>query len=399
MLAVMLDLDDASDAEAEAEAEAAATAFPPSPPPLISLRSLVEDRDSGSASTADPLTDTAAGPRVDGAPAKANAPAASGAEQAQAQASEDTRRSLMSLISVSKVIVRRPLRETEGGTLSQPVWETEGGTLPPPVETRSTHFLADNKAKMEREEPEEGGPEKSSSSSSWMMYVCPRTRAPYYVNPGTGETTWTRPVGADGEPVPVETSGLALQRAQSAHHVSYSAVKQAAKSAPCTTQVDRLSSILDKIDGPRPKWIKIDDPMGRGSYYADAETGATQWEVPQDYNDLEEILTNNSGTGGEEQEQEERPVYSQAATFSTKSGRFDGLSGAGSHWERQGIPSDRESRQMSAYFDVSSLDENRKQALEKKRKLQQAKGINWKEIASERKKMKAKRKNAWLTDG
>ena len=48
-------------------------------------------------------------------------------------------------------------------------------------------------------------------------------------------------------------------------------------------------------------------------------------------------------------------------------GRFSGT-GEMSHWERKGLPSDRGLRQMSHYFDVSQINQNRQQAKKRKGK-------------------------------
>jgi hypothetical protein len=60
-------------------------------------------------------------------------------------------------------------------------------------------------------------------------------------------------------------------------------------------------------------------------------------------------------------------AYAQGANFNVKTGRFDSQLGAGDHWSRTGKAADRETRQLSHYFDVSTLDQNRRDAAEQKR--------------------------------
>ncbi len=47
--------------------------------------------------------------------------------------------------------------------------------------------------------------------------------------------------------------------------------------------------------------------------------------------------------------------YSQSTMFNSKSGRFEGRVEDGDYWQRVGLGPDRETRQMSHYFDVRVL--------------------------------------------
>ena len=51
---------------------------------------------------------------------------------------------------------------------------------------------------------------------------------------------------------------------------------------------------------------------------------------------------------------------------------------------------------MSHFFDISSLDENRRQAEQMKRDRQQMKGYDWKSYKEQKKAKRQKTRNAWL---
>ena len=70
-------------------------------------------------------------------------------------------------------------------------------------------------------------------------------------------------------------------------------------------------------------------------------------------------------------------------------------SSSSSFHNRIGQPTDRESRQLGAYFDISQLESNREQAKEKKKELL-TKKIDWKKYKEDRRKVRDKIKNRWL---
>jgi WW domain len=129
-----------------------------------------------------------------------------------------------------------------------------------------------------------------------------------------------------------------------------------------------------------PKWSKHFDPSTQLYYYVNNYTSISQWEVPPDFVE--------SGTGGLVSS------VSSAASFNAKSGSISAV-GVTNHYERQGRAADREGRQLGAFFDLNSFDQNREEAAEKKRKLQNS-GINWKEYKEEKKKKRFRLKNSWL---
>jgi hypothetical protein len=90
--------------------------------------------------------------------------------------------------------------------------------------------------------------------------------------------------------------------------------------------------------------------------------------------------------------------YDSVASFNSQNGRFANA-GSETYYEKQGIPADREGRQMSHFFDISSLDENRRQAEQMKRDRQQMKGYDWKSYKEQKKAKRQKTRNAWLYEG
>ena len=58
--------------------------------------------------------------------------------------------------------------------------------------------------------------------------------------------------------------------------------------------------------------------------------------------------------------------YSFQATFNSKNGRFD-FAGGQSYFERNNIPTDKDGRQMSNFFNLDNLQQNREEYLRKKK--------------------------------
>ena len=124
-------------------------------------------------------------------------------------------------------------------------------------------------------------------------------------------------------------------------------------------------------------WIKLFDPNSQRYYYANVHTNATQWEIPLDF--TESNLLDS---------------ISYSASFNSKTGAISEVGELG-FFEKRGRPTDREGRQMSAFFDLSTFEQNRAEAAEKKRKLQTS-GIDWKKYKEEKKKKRFRLKNSWL---
>ena len=77
--------------------------------------------------------------------------------------------------------------------------------------------------------------------------------------------------------------------------------------------------------------------------------------------------------------------YSAAAFFNKKTNRFQKVE---NHWESKGLPTDREGRQLSAFFDVEAYQQSR--AIEKKpNKPKKQSAKYWKKVKEEKKRKKA----------
>ena len=124
-------------------------------------------------------------------------------------------------------------------------------------------------------------------------------------------------------------------------------------------------------------WLKLFDPNSQRFYYANVHTNATQWEAPADFSESNLVDS-----------------ISYSASFNSKTGAISEVGELG-YYEKRGRPTDREGRQMSAFFDLNTFEQNRAEAAEKKRKLQTS-GIDWKKYKEEKKKKRFRLKNSWL---
>ena len=179
-----------------------------------------------------------------------------------------------------------------------------------------------------------------------------------------------------------------------------------------SAQVQTLNALLDRIEdvkdtnategagampatsstmGSAHNWVKHNDPRSGRPYYYNVVTNETRWEEPEDYvepSSMPSWQPANTAPPAADQYSD----YSASASFNANSGRF-GFAGTGSYWERMGRPEDREGRQMHTFFDINTLEQNRKEAEEKKKKL---KNVDWRAYKEERKKRKRLMKERWL---
>jgi WW domain len=237
----------------------------------------------------------------------------------------------------------------------------------------------------------------AASQAHWLMFKDPATGAPYYYAQATGQTVWERPCDLDGTPAHVidatvlygtqaqqqqqqsqqqQSLQQQIQQQQQQQQQPAPSVHQAATATPFIVQesaeVSKLSSILDRISGSSSdsaatvNWRKCMHPTSRRAYYCNEQTGISQWEQPDDYIDLQAVLSSSTTTRSSSGTTA-RANYAQGANFNVRTGRFDSQLGTGDHWSRTGKAADRETRQLSHYFDVSTLDQNRRDAAEQKR--------------------------------
>lgn len=152
--------------------------------------------------------------------------------------------------------------------------------------------------------------------------------------------------------------------------------------------------MVDEVDSCPYNWVSYYDSSTGKPYYYNLISKKTQWDQPPGFTAPDPI---NSGS--------QLPRYSEAtsssnsemqfkATFNRRTGAFSTSSEA-TYWETKGRANDRESRQMSAFFDLNDLDENRRKAAEIKNKLAHS-NIDWRKYQEEKKAKKAARMKEWL---
>lgn len=177
--------------------------------------------------------------------------------------------------------------------------------------------------------------------AGWTAHVDPATQATYYWNAALSATSWERPEA------------------------------NAAAAAP----------------RPNALWVKHSDPESGVPYFCNTATNETQWEVPNEpFVDATVFAptvstTTASRSGGDDE-------YVAAASFNAVNGRFGHADGK-TYWDAMGKSNDRNTRMMSLYFDVSTLEKNRQQAEEKKKKLRK---YDWRKYKEIKKKEKTKRR-------
>ncbi|KAJ1454812.1 hypothetical protein M885DRAFT_617666 [Pelagophyceae sp. CCMP2097] len=211
-------------------------------------------------------------------------------------------------------------------------------------------------------------PQLAPLPEGWAAVVDPASGATYYWNSSSGTTSWSRPTSD------------ASERMRAA----------ASWSGNCSSaaQADYFASLLG--DARRPTgasgWEKHSDPATYVPYFFHAATQRTQWEPPAE--GFEDRTVSVASTVDADAAALNAGYYSQSASFNTQSGRF-GLSGGQDYWASVNRPSDREGRMMSHYFDLSTLEQNRKEAQANKGK---ASTVDWKKYAKNKKAEKQKRK-------
>eukprot|EP01035_Chromulina_nebulosa_P017143 gene17143-22657_t len=156
-----------------------------------------------------------------------------------------------------------------------------------------------------------------------------------------------------------------------------------------------VASHTEKVDNYhsesyKSKWHQYLDVTTQRYYYYNEFTKQTQWERPSNESDIIDMSVSQTSTF----DSSLNSYFS--ATFNGKTGAFSGVS-ADSYWAKAGIADDRAGRQMSAFFDVNSLDANRQEAVQKKKALANS-NIDWKKYKAEKKTMKIKRRTQWLRE-
>jgi hypothetical protein len=161
---------------------------------------------------------------------------------------------------------------------------------------------------------------------------------------------------------------------------------------------DKLNALLDGIDSKSGaaggaeegaetqspyEWRVALDPASNKQYYYNHRTNAVQWERPAAFADPPAAPAPAAA-----------PDYTAVASFSSRNGAFSS-GGTSSYWDQVGRANDREGRQMSTYFDMTSFEKNREDAKRKKEDLQNS-GTDWKKYKDDKKQKKQRLTNKWL---
>eukprot|EP00603_Paraphysomonas_imperforata_P007190 CAMPEP_0114427152 /NCGR_PEP_ID=MMETSP0103-20121206/8186_1 /TAXON_ID=37642 ORGANISM="Paraphysomonas imperforata, Strain PA2" /NCGR_SAMPLE_ID=MMETSP0103 /ASSEMBLY_ACC=CAM_ASM_000201 /LENGTH=351 /DNA_ID=CAMNT_0001596175 /DNA_START=62 /DNA_END=1117 /DNA_ORIENTATION=- len=148
-------------------------------------------------------------------------------------------------------------------------------------------------------------------------------------------------------------------------------------------------------------WSKQFDPATGLFYYYNFRTGVTQWEVPEGFIDYHVPPPSASSTSTSAPTSTGTADHLVASSsFNAKTGAFSGA-GGDSYWSRVGRQGDREGRQMAAFFDLDSFEQNREEAKRKKQELQHLskKGrIDWRKHKEEASQQRKRQKQSWLYD-
>lgn len=156
-----------------------------------------------------------------------------------------------------------------------------------------------------------------------------------------------------------------------------------------STSISSSREDVSDVDSCPYNWTEYLDINTGKPYYYNLISKRTQWERPIGY--ISTLSTNDEPTG---QQGEDTMSNIFKATFNRKTGAFGTASDA-SYWETVGRPTDREGRQMSAFFDINSLDSNRQQAATVKEKLANS-NIDWRAYRDKKKSDKHIKNKEWL---
>lgn len=225
------------------------------------------------------------------------------------------------------------------------------------------------------EEPAtKAAPTSETLPSGWSAHVDSASGATYYWNASLGATSWERP------------STPAAQPAGSPSHAAY--LQEQGSSAEYAKMLG--------TSGTSNKWVKHSDPESGIPYFFNTTTNETQWEVPAEGFIDATVFGPTASTKVDD--------YAATASFNSRAGTFTAGDGS-SYWQTHNMPSDREGRMMAQYFDLSTLEQNRKEAQEKKQKVRppvalsrssQLKRYDWRKYKEIKKKEKVKRRVSFI---
>ena len=235
-----------------------------------------------------------------------------------------------------------------------------------------------------------GAPAAVEQRGDWSKHYDENSKHYYWYNKVTGESKWVTE-----EPLPpmpgIDTTTVTAKADTTVTQDAASAAVTASDTAPVTAAAttDDQEATTGSVPVPKEEESKgLSNGSGIGLRSTRGETAATiaSWLPAEVRNapSIEHKNVRNVDRG-----------YDATATFGKDSGAFDHTSGM-SYWERQGKPGDKAGRQMSYYYDLDALDKNRKEAKDKKKRLQEDKSIDWKAYAQKQKKKRFLARNQWL---
>ncbi|KAL0592307.1 hypothetical protein ABG067_000415 [Albugo candida] len=270
--------------------------------------------------------------------------------------------------------------------------------------------------------------------SPWIRYIDKSTEKPYFFNTITHITQWTTPpsfVEAGTLIVPPitpvdqiekkEDTATTLQDANS-EYMAYLSRKHQEQLRVATQRaldpnghLQKLDSLLDHIDKRQNdtqsekesknevkatsiKWVQYIDPTSQSVYYYNMDTGKKQYDMPNDHvvSGLADWIPAEAfdDNCAKKDELVDGVHYTTVGKLNRVTGKYEKFGGQ-DYWDAVGIAPDRAGRQMSQFFDITQLEENRKKAVLIKEQLKR-KNINWKKVNAEKKAKKQKRNNKWL---
>lgn len=282
-----------------------------------------------------------------------------------------------------------------------------------------------NGISQEEEEEEQ----KLDDTDKWKEYRESSSGKCYYYNVQTKQTQWEKPNGPNSSIVNKTEEHVYDKMSQFlSRRRSVTLDPQKAKHTPEISQtINRLNAILDTapeadtaaaaapqaLDDPNNDqaseacqdqdqalpsgWQKQWDETSKSFYYYHLLSQQTQWEIP----------SSASATAVAAASVHILPVSSSAHSSYQSNGSFNPLTGqfqaqgGDLYWSNKGIAADKAGRQMSNFFDLNQLSDNRARA--KKRKEQAQAGQvgqrkDWKKIKAEKKKQKEQKRNQWLLE-
>jgi hypothetical protein len=173
-------------------------------------------------------------------------------------------------------------------------------------------------------------------------------------------------------------------------------MSDAARLAAILGTINSSSSSQEKKDSIFD-WLRYIENTSGSSYYYNLRTNQTQWAKPECFGEGEDAKLVHPCNSTVESSDNVSYSISTRPVVESKEGLVPSLSSSNSlHYSVRGLETDKAGRQMAHFFDVGTLDENRKEAARKRKALQDDKSIDWKAYREAKKVKKRKRDNIKL---